>query len=204
MSKIMIVDDHPTVRLAVRVILEREGHQIVAEADNGIDAIKLAREAMPDIAIIDIGIPLLDGLDVIGRMRSIGLRIDTLVLTSRPSSLFASRCMNAGASGYINKSDNLEELVSAVKAVAAGYGFFPRDALYDREHNNEKEAFGSLTDREMMVLQAIVRGVKIKDIATTMLLSDKTVSTYKSRIMQKLSVGNNVELVDCARRNGLA
>lgn len=204
MSRIMIVDDHPTVRLAVRMLLEREGHQIVAEADNGIDAIKLAKEALPDIAIIDIGIPMLDGLDVIGRIRSIGLRIQTLVLTSQPSSLFASRGMNAGASGYINKGDNLEELVSAVKAVGAGYGYFPRDALFGREHNNEQAAFASLTDREMMVLQAIVRGEKIKDIANTMLLSDKTVSTYKTRIMQKLGVGNNVELVDCARRNGVA
>lgn len=203
MSKILIVDDHPTVRLAVRMILEREGHQIVGEADNGIDAMKLARELTPDIAVIDIGIPMLDGLDVIGRMRSIGLRTHILVLTSQPATLFASRCMNAGASGYVSKGDNLDELVSAVKAVASGYGFFPRDALFNREHTSEQQAFSGLTDREVMVLQAIVRGERIKDIATTMLLSEKTVSTYKTRIMQKLGVTNNVELVDCARRNGV-
>lgn len=202
--KIMIVDDHPTIRLAVRMLLEREGHEIVAEADNGVDAVRLAKASLPDIAIIDIGIPLLDGLDVIGRLRNLGLQTSVLVLTSQPAAIFASRCVAAGASGYVNKGENLEELVNAVKAVAAGYGYVPRDSIVNRDYIDEQSAFAALTDRELMVLQYIVKGERIKDIAGTMLLSEKTVSTYKARIMQKLGAANNVELVDCARRNGIA
>ncbi|MGE8065272.1 response regulator [Pseudomonas sp. NPDC089569] len=203
MSKIMIVDDHPTVRLAVRMTLERDGHQIVAETDNGIDAIRLAKETQPDIAIIDIGIPMLDGLDVIARMRNIGLSTQTLVLTSQSSSIFGIRCINAGASGYLNKTENLDELLSAVRAVSLGYEYFPKGIHAGRTAESGRPAFDTLTDRELMVLQSIVKGERIKDIATTMLLSEKTVSTYKARIMQKLGVSNNVELVDCARRNGV-
>ncbi|KAF1004046.1 MAG: Virulence factors putative positive transcription regulator BvgA [Pseudomonas sp.] len=114
MSKVLIVDDHPVIRMAMRVLLEKEGHSIVGETDNGVDALSLARELTPALVVLDIGIPKLDGLEVIGRLTALNLPIKTLVLTGQSASLFAMRCMQAGAAGFVCKQDGLTELLSAV------------------------------------------------------------------------------------------
>ncbi|MGY3857896.1 response regulator [Aeromonas intestinalis] len=105
MPRIMIVDDHPVVRLAVKVLLEPQGYEIVGVADNGIEALQLARELQPDVVILDIGIPRLDGLQVITRLRSMENNVRVLVLTSLGTESIASRCMQAGASGFISKDE---------------------------------------------------------------------------------------------------
>ena len=131
MNKVLIVDDHPVIRLAVRMLMERHGYEVVAETDNGVDALQLAREHMPDIVILDIGIPKLDGLEVICRLASTkqAVSFKVLVLTSQAPGHFSMRCMQAGAAGYVCKQQDLTELLSAIKAVLSGYSYFPNQAL---------------------------------------------------------------------------
>ena len=130
MNKVLIVDDHPVIRLAVRMLMERHGYEVVAETDNGVDALQLAREHVPDIVILDIGIPKLDGLEVICRLASAKqpAPFKVLVLTSQAPGHFSMRCMQAGAAGYVCKQQDLTELLSAIKAVLSGYSYFPNQA----------------------------------------------------------------------------
>ena len=100
MNKVLIVDDHPVIRLAVRMLMERHGYEVIAETDNGVDALQLAREHAPDIVILDIGIPKLDGLEVIARLSTPAVPIKVLVLTSQAPGHFSMRCMQAGAAGF--------------------------------------------------------------------------------------------------------
>jgi two-component system response regulator EvgA len=202
MSTVLVVDDHPTTRMAVKILLEREGHKVIAETDNGIEAIRLARDMVPDIAIIDIGIPELDGLDVVSRLKSLGIKTKVLILTAQPVTHFGNRSAKAGAAGYVSKNGNMDELINAVKAILSGYHYFPQEAV-TTTFRTEQELISRLTDREIMVLKYIVKGIRIKDIAASMLLSDKTISTYKARIMGKLEVSTIVELIDTARKNGI-
>lgn len=207
MSSVFIIDDHPVIRLAVRMLLEHEGYEVVGETDNGVDAMQMVRECLPDLIILDIGIPKLDGLEVLARFNAMGTPLRTLVLTAQSPALFAIRCMQSGASGYVGKQEDFTELLSAIKAVLAGYNYFPSQAL----NTLNTEAFSapdielikSVNDRELMVLQLFAQGRTNKEIATGMFLSNKTVSTYKQRLMQKLNADTLVELIELAKRNAL-
>ena len=207
MNKVMIVDDHPVVRLAVRVLMERHGYEVIAETDNGVDALQLAREHTPDIVILDIGIPRLDGLEVIARLSTTVMPIKILVLTSQVPGHFSMRCMQAGAAGYVCKQQGLTELLSAIKAVLSGYSYFPNQALHSTRSNfgstSETDMINRLSGREMMVLQQLARGKSNKEIADSIFLSNKTVSTYKTRLLLKLNARSLVDLIELAQRNGL-
>ncbi|MCV9919776.1 MULTISPECIES: response regulator transcription factor [Pseudomonas] len=205
MQSIFIVDDHPVIRLAVRMLLENQSYRIVGESDNGVDAMQLIRETRPDLVILDIAIPKLDGLEVLSRFQSMALPSKVLILTAQAPALFALRCMHSGASGYVCKQEDLTELVSAIKAVLSGYNYFPSQALHgDMEKNSSDiHLFRHVNDRELMVLQLFAQGKSNKDIAKGMFLSNKTVSTYKKRLMQKLQVASLVDLIDVAKRNAL-
>lgn len=205
MSKVLIVDDHPAIRLAVRLLFERDGFTIVGEADNGAEALQVARKKSPDLAILDIGIPKIDGLEVIARLKSLKLDTKVLVLTRQNPAQFAPRCLQAGAMGFVSKGKPLELLLAA-KAVLAGYIHFPTGALRSinqQSRDNEARMLESLSDREMTVLQYLANGNTNKAIAQQLFLSEKTVSTYKSRIMLKLNAHSLAGLIDFARRHEL-
>ena len=207
MSTVFIVDDHPVIRLAIRMLLEHEGYEIVGETDNGVDAMQMIRECVPDLIILDISIPKLDGLEVLSRFNSMNSTLKTLVLTAQSPKLFAMRCMQSGAAGYVCKQEELSELVSAIKAVFSGYNYFPSQALTPDKNENDNfseiELFKQVNDRELMVLKLFAQGKTNKEIAAGMFLSNKTVSTYKKRLMQKLKAHSLVELIEMAKRNGL-
>ena len=207
MNTVFIVDDHPIIRLAIRMLLEHEGYEIVGETDNGVDAMQMIRECVPDLIILDISIPKLDGLEVLSRFSTLNSNLKTLVLTAQSPTLFAMRCMQSGAAGYVCKQEDLSELVSAIKAVFSGYNYFPSQALMP-EHSedsnlSEVELFKLVNDRELMVLKLFAQGKTNKEIATGMFLSNKTVSTYKKRLMQKLKANSLVDLIELAKRNAL-
>lgn len=208
MNKVLIVDDHPVIRLAVRMLMERHGYDVVAETDNGVDALQLTREYLPDIVVLDIGIPKLDGLEVIARMTGASPHSKVLVLTSQAPGHFSMRCMQAGAAGYVCKQQELTELLSAIKAVLSGYSYFPNQALHKTRgcagSGSEGEMVERLSGREMMVLQQLARGKTNKEIADSMFLSNKTVSTYKTRLLLKLNARSLVDLIELAQRHGLA
>lgn len=207
MSSVFIIDDHPVIRLAVRMLLEHEGYKIVGETDNGVDAIQLVRECMPDLIILDIGIPRLDGLELLSRFSVMNRSLRTLILTAQSPALFANRCMQSGACGFVCKQEDLSELLSAIRAVLRGYNYFPSQVLKmtDEEESSSLELalFMSLNDRELMALQLFALGHSNKEIATSMFLSGKTVSTYKKRILQKFDIHSMTELVELAKRNAL-
>ena len=207
MTTVFIVDDHPVIRLAIRMLLEHEGYEIVGETDNGVDAMQMVRECVPDLIILDISIPKLDGLEVLARFNAMNSTLKTLVLTAQSPTLFAMRCMQSGAAGYVCKQEELSELVSAIKAVFSGYNYFPGQALTPERHEDgdcsEIELFKLVNDRELMVLQLFAQGKTNKEIAKGMFLSNKTVSTYKKRLMQKLKANSLVDLIELAKRNSL-
>ena len=208
MNKVLIVDDHPVIRLAVRMLMERHGYDVVAETDTGVDALQLTRDYLPDIVVLDIGIPKLDGLEVIGRIGLASPSSKVLVLTAQAPGHFSMRCMQAGAAGYVCKQQELTELLSAIKAVLSGYSYFPNQALHKARsaisRGTETEMVERLSAREMMVLQQLARGKSNKDIAESMFLSNKTVSTYKTRLLLKLNARSLVDLIELAQRHGLA
>ncbi|HCR1262454.1 TPA: response regulator transcription factor [Pseudomonas aeruginosa] len=203
MSRILIVDDHPVIRMAMKMLLEAEGHQIVGDTDNGVDAISLGRELKPDLVILDIGIPRLDGLEVISRLMVLALPLKILVLTGQSASLFALRSMQAGAAGFVCKQGGL---VTAVNAVASGYSYFPSSAMRPVQqgaYSDDVELLGRLSDREVSVLQYLSQGYSNKQISEQMFISNKTVSTYKARLLLKLNAGSLVDLIEFAKRNTL-
>ncbi|ROL65581.1 response regulator transcription factor [Pseudomonas vranovensis] len=207
MYSVFIVDDHPVIRLAVRMLLENEGYRVVGESDNGVDAMQMVRECLPDLIILDISIPRLDGLEVLSRFHAMGIPLKILILTAQSPALFAIRCMHSGAAGYVCKQEDLSELLSAIKAVLSGYNYFPSQAINPprklEDCASELDLFKQVNDRELMVLQLFAQGRSNKEIAQGMFLSNKTVSTYKKRLMQKLKASSLVELIEMAKRNAL-
>jgi two-component system response regulator EvgA len=206
MNTVFIIDDHPVIRLAIRMLLEHEGYKVVGETDNGCDAIQMVRECLPDLIILDISIPKLDGLEVLCRFNAMNTSMKTLILTAQCPTLFATRCMRSGADGYVCKEGDLSELLSAIRAVLSGYNYFPSQALNaggQEGNSQELELFKAVNDRELMVLQLFAQGRTNKEIAKGMFLSNKTVSTYKKRLMQKLKAKSLVELIELAKRNAL-
>ncbi|MBS2781049.1 response regulator transcription factor [Aeromonas salmonicida] len=203
MKTVLIVDDHPAIRMAVRILLLAEGFHICGEVDNGIDALQIVRASMPDIVVLDIGIPKLDGIDVINRIKKSHSQSLIVVLSAQDGNHIMSRCFQAGADGFISKMDDLTLLCSAIRACLVGKRYFPDEIISEgnRISNvNSDDALLSLSDREMSVFLSLCKGCSNKEIANNMLLSEKTISTYKSRVMRKLQVNNMVELIGFAKR----
>lgn len=204
MSKILLIDNQSMTRFATRVLLEREGYEIVGETENGVEGLSLARALQPDLVILDISIPKLDGLEVLGRLGGMGQSIKRLVLTGLPASLYANRCLQAGACGYLSKQEQAVSLVSAVRSVLSGYSLFPSSvhlsAALQPGECGDSHLLDSLSDRELAVLQNLANGKNNQEIAKQLFISHKTVSTYKSRLMDKLKTRNQVDLIDFARR----
>ncbi|MGY2177744.1 MULTISPECIES: response regulator transcription factor [Pseudomonas] len=207
MHKAIVVDDHPFIRSSVKMLLNQEHFEVVAEADNGADAVQLVREHVPDLVVLDITMPKLDGLEVISRISGLGVPTKVLVLTSQSALFYSMRCMKAGAAGFISKTNGLDELVKAIKAVMGGYTFFPNLATSSVRRSDadatDLELIQSLSDRELTILQQLAQGLSNKEIGDSMLLSNKTVSTYKTRLIEKLKVKSVVYLADFAKRNSL-
>lgn len=207
MAKILIADDHAVVRMAVRLLLEKSGHEIVGEADSGLDVIALARSLSPDLVILDIDMPSLDGFDVLKRLCGGGESCKVIVFSGLQADRYAIRASRAGASGFVSKDSDLSQLLSAVQIVLAGYTLFPTTDFSSVDSTSrltsEDALVKTLSDRELTVLRSLARGHRIKDIAQELMLSEKTTSTYKARLIVKLQVGNFVELVELAKRNGL-
>lgn len=207
MYRVLVVDDHPFIRASVCMLLRKDRIEVVGQADNGVDALRLVREASPDLVILDITMPGLDGLEVTTRVKAMERPAKVLVLSSHLPESFSLRCMQAGAVGYVSKTDDLSELGKAVRAVMSGYTYFPEVALSSVSRcdlrASEAQCLANLSDRELLILQQLARGLSNKEIAEVMLLSNKTISTYKGRLIEKLRVRSLVDLADLARRNQL-
>lgn len=207
MSTALIADDHPFIRKTVQFLLKQEGFDTIYEAANGADAMQIAREKRPDLMILDLGMDKIGGLDVISRVKALGLPCKILVLTGYAPEHFSARCMRAGAMGFVSKTGELDELQKAIKAVMSNYSCFPSlpssSVRRDDLESTEKQLLASLSDRELAVLIMLALGMSNNEIAQALLLSHKTVSTYKTRLKEKLNIDSVVHMAKFAQRNGL-
>lgn len=205
-NRILIVDDHPVIRMAIQLTLSSEGYDVIGEADNGADALELIDKVCPSTLILDIGIPVIDGLTVIRKIVEKRLLLKIIVLTGQPSRHLAWRCRKMGAHAFLSKQSQHSELIDAVRAVQNNKKYYPNIPRPEERPDcttHENEQLQRLSAREFRVMQQLLEGMKNKDIATTMLLSAKTISTYKTRIYQKLNINNLIDLHSIAKRNEL-
>jgi two-component system response regulator EvgA len=205
MKSALIVDDHPVIRAAVKMVLEREGFKRIHEAASVGEASVILREHNVDLVILDLVMPGGNGLDVLERIKSSNLPCGVLIFTSLDPLFFQERCMRAGALGYVAKTNDLSQLHKAIHALMAGYTYFAQlpNPSMDALSQSEKQRIDKLSNRELTILQYLARGTTNKAIAEVMHLSHKTVSTYKTRLIEKLGVKAAVHLRDFAIRNHL-
>jgi len=205
MTTVLIVDDHPAVRMVLKTqVSQLLGVTSVEEADNGQTAIDMVRQSMPDLVILDLDIPKLSGLEVISRLKAIHPGIRILVLSAQDPQAFAPRAMQAGARAFVSKMQDVSEIMRCLEAVMAGYTLLPsgidHEPVAPGRMADEKHLLERLTDKEILVLQMLAKGMSNREIGDALFISNKTVSSHKMRIMGKLKVATYLELVDFARR----
>jgi two-component system, NarL family, invasion response regulator UvrY len=208
MIRVLLADDHSIVRAGLRRLLEDAGDMEVVEAADGRQALKLAKETPPDVAVMDISMPGLDGLEAIQRLREILPDLPVLVLTMHEEEQYVVRCLAAGARGYLTKRGAPEQLVNAIRKVLAGGRFLSDEvaealAVRVARGQDEQSPLESLSNRELQVLRALALGKTNREIAEDYNLSVKTVDTYRFRLLKKLNLRNNAELSRFAMQHGL-
>jgi two-component system response regulator EvgA len=206
MSKVIIVDDHPIVRMAIQFLVEKEGHSVVAETGDGIEALSLVDLHYPDIVVVDVDILSLNGIEVVRALREKSFPGIIIVISGKNPEFYSPRSALSGADGFISKKNNLPELVTAIKAAQNGYSYFPLkrfESQHAQQSMDDQERLGTLSPQEFQVFQHMTKGIENNKIATRMKISSKTVSTYKSRLMDKLGCKTQLDLFDFARRNNL-
>ena len=217
MTRIMLADDHEVVRKGLRVMLEtREGWRVCGEASNGRDAVRLAAELQPDIAVIDLSMPELDGLEATRQIKREAPGTEVLVFTMYDTPRMVREVLAAGARGYVLKSDAVRHLISAVEALSEHKPYFTSAVSEsilegylqfvsgDERTSAHKMAGGApnpLTRREREIAQLLAESLTNKEIAAKLSISVKTVETHRGAIMRKLGLNSIVELVYYALRN---
>ena len=214
MSSLLIVDDHPVIRAALKIVLgalkdanHRTLFRDIREASNAADAQQMLRDYRPTLLVLDLNMPGLSGLDFLSRLQRDKVQTRVVVFTANEPRFYAERCTRAGALGFVEKTNDLQELCNAIKALMSGYTYFPRldtsSVNLSSMQVDEKKLIDSLSDRELTIFQSLARGATNKEIAEDMHLSHKTISTYRSRMIIKLNVKSLVHLRDFAKRNHL-
>ena len=198
--RLLLVDDHTVVREGLKRLLDPQGNQwSITEAGTGFQALECLRREPFDLVIADLSLPGMSGLDLVHRIKEGFSEVAVLVLTMHSEEQYALRAFQAGASGYVTKDSASDELVAAVRKVASG-GVFVTAMLAERvvqQLNGRRAAsdLGALSNRELEVMQRIVAGERMVDIAEALHLSIKTVSTHKTRILEKLQLDSTAALI---------
>lgn len=205
MLKILTIDDHEVVRRGLKDMFTTESATF-GEARNGAEAVALVRKQPWDIAVLDISLGGRSGLEVLSELKQIRPRMPVLILSMHAEEQYAVRAFKAGASGYINKASSGEELRKAILKIIKG-GQYVGPSLAEKIvvqlSQPGKVPHESLSNREFEVLCSIASGQTVKEIAAKLSLSDKTISTYRRRILDKMDMRTNAELTHYAIRNGL-
>jgi DNA-binding NarL/FixJ family response regulator len=209
MIRVMVADDHGVVRKGVRFLLQQESDiEVVAEAEDGREAVRLAAEKRPGVVIIDIAMPHLNGIDAAARIVKSSPSTGVILLSMHSDEEFLIRALNAGAKGYLLKDSAETDLVRAVRAVAQGKTFFSpeiaqmlvEDYMRRLHQQGLQDSYGLLTEREREVLQLLAEGKSNKEAAAILGLSLHTVETHRTNFMQKLGLHNTAEIVMYAMR----
>ena len=207
--QILVVDDHAIIRLGIQLALQQQFPARIVEANDAAEALELVRATRFDLILLDITMPGRSGLDLLPELRATQPDSPVLVMTMHAEEQFAERVLKAGGAGYIMKSELADELVNAVRKVLAGHRYIS-GALGERLAMRlsgrgavESGALNALSPREFEVLRMIAEGKSGKEIAASLSLSYKTVSTYRTRLLEKLGLKTNHDLTLYARREGL-
>jgi DNA-binding NarL/FixJ family response regulator len=209
--RVLLADDHGIVRRGLRSLLEEAGVSVVAEAADGLEAIRLTEEHRPDLVILDIGMPKLSGIEVAARSQKLDRPPGVIILSMHADESYIIRALAAGARAYLLKDATDEDLLPAVRAVGAGKPFFSptvtavlvEDYVRALHKRGLSDSYHLLTDREREVLHLLAEGRSNKEVATLLELGLSTVETHRANLMQKLNLHNTAEIVLYAVRKGL-
>ena len=208
MIKILIADDHPVFRFGLKqIIQEAPDLVVVAEAINGREALVMAKKGDYDVVVLDITMPVRNGVDVLFELKHERPALPVLMLSMHPEEQYAMRALRAGASGYLTKESVPEELVAAIRKVAGG-GKYVSASLAEHLASMVQSDGGApphetLSRREYQVMCMIASGKTVSETAQELSLSAKTISTYRTRILEKMQMKNNAELIRYATKNQL-
>jgi two-component system, NarL family, response regulator NreC len=206
-TRILLADDHSVVRQGFGLILSSQpDFEVVGEAANGREAVERCAELQPDVVVMDVSMPELNGIEATRRLGEVAPRTRVLALSMHKDSVYVREILRAGARGYLLKDSVDSDLISAVRSVAKGEGYLSpavSDAVLTDYRKHVSDPIDLLTSREREVLQMIAEGKTNKDIANTLNLSVYTVEAHRGRIMEKLNLHSTGELVRFAIRNGL-
>ena len=208
MIKIIIADDHPIVRAGMKQIISEASNLTVAdEADDGRKLLSKIREAHFDVVILDITMPHMDGLDVLKQLKIEKPKLPVIVLSIHPEDQYALRVLKAGAAGYVTKASAPDELINAIRKVYRGGKYISpaiaEKLVFQLDSNFEEMPHEALSDREYQVLCMLASGKTVTEMADELALSVKTISTYRARILEKMDMKNNAELIHYAVQNRL-
>jgi DNA-binding NarL/FixJ family response regulator len=211
MIRVLLVDDHPLLRKGLHTLLKQEpGIEVVGESGEGWHAVELASQLNPDVVVMDLALPGLGGLDATREIRRRGLRCAVLVLTAQAEERYLFPVLQAGGSGYVRKDVADEQLVEAIRTVAAGNVFLEPQAqamllrgYLQPGSSVENDEFDGLSPRERQVLQLTAEGFSSREIGEKISLSPKSVETYRTRLMEKLNLAGRPSLVRYALNKGL-
>jgi two-component system invasion response regulator UvrY len=208
MIKVLIVDDHALVRMGIRRLLEDiEDIEVVADAENGESALALVKANAPDVVLLDMKMPGIDGWEVIRRLKRMHMDVKVIAVTAMDADPFPSRILQLGAMGYLTKESTAAEMEAAIRKVAKGEKYLSAEVAQKMAINSLEETtvspFGALSEREMQVMLMITKGLSAQEIADKLFLSAKTVNGYKYRLFVKLNIKNIVELTYLAMKHGV-
>jgi DNA-binding NarL/FixJ family response regulator len=209
MISVLLADDHEIVRAGLKRVLEEAGDiKVITEAADGSEALRKFKTVQPDVAIVDISMPAMDGIDTCKQIIASCPDAKVLILTMHPEEQYALRLFKAGALGYITKGSSTRELHEAVRSVSNGRKFLfqkGKDTILTQllDRRGQITPLEILSDRELQVLRLLTRGDKMREIAATLNLSIKTVETYRARLIKKLDLRNNTDLIHFAHQNNL-
>lgn len=208
MTRVILCDDHAVVRRGIRdTLADAPDIEVVAETGSYSEVRDALRSTPCDVLVLDLSLPGRGGLDVLASLKDTDLQVRVLIVSMYPEDQYAIRCLRAGAQGYVNKAGDPSELVEAVRTVAQGKKYVSpavAQMLVDNLHAPTSEVLhAALSERELQTLLMIASGKRLSDIATELMLSPKTVSVYRSRVLEKLKLSNNAELTVYAIRNNM-
>ena len=208
MIKVLLVDDHELIRLGIRRLLQdASGIKVIGEAGTGEDAIRVAKELIPDVVLMDVQMPGIGGLEATRKMIRHNPDIKILALTVCDDEPYPSRLLQAGAVGYITKGCDAEEMIRGIRAVYTGQRYISSEIAQQlalkRFTKPDESPLDILSERELQIMLMITSGQKVQDISDKLCLSPKTVNSYRYRIFEKLSIHSDVELTLLAIRLGL-
>lgn len=208
MIKVLLVDDHELVRMGIKRLLQDvHGIKVIGEASAGEDAVLLAKELIPDVVVMDVNMPGIGGLEATRKMLRHNPDIKVLALTIYEDEPYPTRLLQAGASGYITKGCDPEEMIRAIRVINSGQRYISpsiaQQIAIKRFTKGDDSPVDQLSERELQIMLMITQGQKVQDISKKLCLSPKTVNSYRYRIFDKLAINSDVELTLMAMRLGM-